>query len=103
MKIFLMVAYSFLLTACAVAVTPQATGGSRADGVIEFSYTYGALQSPEPDWVTADQTAIQRCAVWGYSGAERFGGEQRQCNDAGCNVYLVTASYQCSGQPDAAR
>ncbi len=92
------------LTACATIVVPQATGGSRADGVVEFSYSYGGYQSPRPDWVTADRQAVSRCGAWGYTGAQRFGGETRQCSNSfngSCNRWIVTVSYQCSGSADS--
>lgn len=103
MKNLFLIVFSFTFASCATVVVPQATGGSRADGVVEFSYSYGGFQVPEPDWVTADQQAISRCAVWGYTGAERFGGGTQQCTNVyagSCNAWMVTVSYQCTGQSD---
>lgn len=87
------------LTACTVDKQLDATGGSRADGVVELSYEIGMFQSAKIDWAKADQDAAQRCAAWGYSHAERFGGERRQCNEpsnAGCAQWFVTINYQCT-------
>jgi hypothetical protein len=94
------------LSACAVNITPQATGGSRADGTVEFTYSYGSFQVPEVNWAMADMQAAQRCSTWGYSGADRFGGGVEQCSNTyqgSCNAWNVTVTYQCSGQPDVVR
>jgi hypothetical protein len=88
------------LVGCATPMIPQATGGSRADGVIEFSYQFNAMQKPVIDWKIVDAAAKERCAAWGYTNAEAFGGGVQSCamGDAfGCNVMQVTTSYQCTG------
>lgn len=86
------------LTACTVDKELAATGGSRADGIVELSYEIGEFQTARIDWTRADSDAAQRCNAWGYHKAERFGGERRQCNNFssyGCNQWLVTVNYQC--------
>lgn len=106
MRIITFVLIAISLTACAVNITPQATGGSRADGTVEFTYGYGSLQVPTVDWVSANFEAVQRCGTWGYTGADRFGGGVQQCSNyynGSCNAYTVTVTYQCSGQPDVVR
>lgn len=106
MKIVTFTLIAISLTACAVTLTPQATGGSRADGTVEFTYSYGSLQVPTVDWATADVQAVQRCSTWGYTGADRFGGGVQECSSfyqGSCNAYNVTVTYQCSGQPDLVR
>ena len=99
--------FALMLLSCAVAVTPVSTGGSRADGTIEMSYQYGAFTVPEPDWVTAGQEASARCRNWGYTSAETFGTGLQSCVSSdfygNCNLYRVTQTYQCSGQPDVVR
>lgn len=103
MKYLTLIALALSAMSCATVVVPQATGGSRADGVVEFSYSYGGFQVPQPDWPTADSQAVNRCGVWGYTGAERFGGGTQQCTNVyggSCNAWIVTVSYQCTGQAD---
>lgn len=90
-----------LLAACATAKTWTATGGSRADGTVALSYEYGLFESPVTDDAAGLTLARQRCAVWGYSGAEAFGGVTTQCNamgSSGCIRTLVTKQFQCTGQ-----
>src|SRR5262245_17455271 len=73
---------------CTVDKKLTATGGSRADGVVELSYEIGGLENARIDWTRADTEALQRCQAWGYQSAEKFGGEKRQCNymtQYGCN------------------
>lgn len=88
------------LSACATVKNWQATGGSRADGTVKLSYEYGMFESPS---LTTDgiAIAIERCRVWGYSGAEPFGGQTQVCNQfssSGCMSWLVTKEFQCTGQ-----
>lgn len=88
------------LAGCATAKTWQATGGSRADGVVRLSYQYGLFEQPEVDEAAGQQIAVERCAVWGYTGAEAFGGVTEACNgygSSGCTSWLVTKEYQCTG------
>ena len=88
-----------ILAGCSVDKQLAATGGSKADGTIELSYEIGAFQSAKIDWAKADSDATQRCAAWGDSSADRFGGERRQCNqpsNSGCMGWLVTVNYQCT-------
>lgn len=77
------------------------TGGSRADGTIEVSYEFGMFDAPVPDWEAAGLAASQRCAAWGYSGAEPFAGQKIVCQQpdgfGGCTRNLVTVTYQCVG------
>jgi hypothetical protein len=104
MKTLAIIGLGLILCSCAVAVIPQATGGSRSDGVVEMSYEYGALQTPQVDYVIAQQSAERGCRNWGYTGASAFGGGVSQCvasdGFGGCNRWRVTTTYQCTGQPD---
>lgn len=92
------------LAACATPEVLQATGGSRADGTVSLSFEYGLFQKPVVDWNQANATAAQRCAAWGYSSADRFGGVINRCeqyNQYGCILTLVTVNYQCTGHPSS--
>ncbi|MBI3320599.1 MAG: hypothetical protein HYZ89_08490 [Candidatus Omnitrophica bacterium] len=90
----------FLVYGCATAKVLQPTGGSRADGIIELSYEYGAFERPIVDLNQAVAAARERCRAWGYDGAEAFGGTRSLCqasNQYGCLQYFVTLPYQCIG------
>ncbi|WP_083303965.1 YecR family lipoprotein [Neisseria sp. HMSC068C04] len=98
--------YTFVLlgvTACVspVNITPQPTGGSKADGIVTLSYEYTMFQQPVIDEAKATQTALQRCQSWGYSSAEKFSGARRQCLQfdptLGCVHHSVSINYQCQG------
>jgi hypothetical protein len=92
-----------LLSGCAVQKQWSPTGGSRSDGVIRMSFEYGAFQAPTVDNRQGQTLAMQRCAAWGYTGAEAFGSSTRTCVSGdryGCNVFRVTAEFQCTGQPE---
>jgi YecR-like lipoprotein len=89
---------------CAVEKQLIATGGSRADGTVKLSFEYGAFEIPKLDTSQAMAQAQQRCAAWGYTGADPFGGGIKRCtfgNAYGCNRWLVTYEYQCTGNPAA--
>lgn len=76
-----------------------ATGGSRADGIVKLSYEYGMFETVQIDGQQAINEARQRCAGWGYRGAEPFGGSKQKCisHYAGdCKRWLVTIDYQCT-------
>jgi len=88
------------VAACATAKTYTATGGSRADGTVRLSYEVGMFEQPVVDEAQGLSVARQRCATWGYSGAEAFGGVTTQCTamgSSGCMTTLVTKEYQCTG------
>lgn len=46
------------------------TGGSKSDGTVRMSYSYGMFESPVVDPQQGMNAAKARCAAWGYSGAE---------------------------------
>jgi len=80
------------------------TGGSRADGAVKLSYEFGSFQVPKVDEAQGLAAAKQRCAAWGYTGAEPFGGSTKTCVNASmgsCNAFRVTVEYQCTGTPPA--
>lgn len=87
------------LSGCAVQKTLTPTGGSRADGTVELSYEYGMFEQPKVDLHQGTQVAKQRCAAWGYSDAQPFGGQKSTCQQSNgygnCVRTLVTVQYQC--------
>lgn len=94
------VALAVLLASCTVQTSAVPIGGSRADGTVDMSYEVGDMQIAEVDWNAAQTQAGQRCSAWGYTDAERFGGERRQCSvptGYGCVRWIVTTTYQCTG------
>ena len=97
-----LLASMFVLGGCATPMNYVATGGSRSDGTVKLSYQYGKFQQPVVDAQQGLDLAKSKCAAWGYTGAEPFGGEVRNCtayNQYGCVQFLVTAEYQCLGGP----
>lgn len=81
---------------------PVPTGGSRADATVDMSFEFGQFQKPVIEWNQAAVDAAKRCAVWGYTGAEAFGGQKNQCLQfggvgGGCARMGVTMTYQCTG------
>jgi hypothetical protein len=97
---FLLLSCSLFMTGCAVEKQLIPTGGSRADGTVKLSFEYGAFEVPKLDTSQALTLAQQRCAAWGYTGADPFGGGIKRCNSGnayGCNQWLVTYEYQCTG------
>jgi len=86
--------------ACSTNKQLVATGGSRADGTVNLSYELGAFENPKLNMEQGLATAGERCRAWGYSSAEPFGGEQRQCqvaNQYGCMRWFISLTYQCLG------
>jgi hypothetical protein len=96
-------AIALLASGCTVQKELVPTGGSRADGTVNLSYEYGPFQRPQVDMAQGEAAAQQRCAAWGYTGAEPFGGALNRCeafNGYGnCTRMLVTVEYQCTGNP----
>lgn len=90
-----------LLSGCAVTRNWNATGGSRADGVVRLSYEAHEMETVQVNESQGVRLAAQRCRTWGYSGAEAFGGVTRQCTKfggfSGCSQWTVTKDYQCTG------
>jgi YecR-like lipoprotein len=91
---------TLLLAGCATQKELVPTGGSRADGIVRESYEFGGFEKPVVDYQQGANLAAQRCAGWGYTGAQGFGGSRSQCeffNAYGCVRWLVTVEYQCTG------
>lgn len=90
---------ALLLSGCAVKKNYGASGGSKADGIVKMSYTYGLFEAPEVDEGQALVQAIRRCKVWGYASAESFDFTNKQCqsrDNNGCNSWIVTKEFQCN-------
>jgi len=89
------------LAGCATTKEWVATGGSRSDGVVKLSFEYGLFENPKVNEQQGLDLAYSRCAAWGYSGAQAFGGTTRVCTNLGqngvCYSWLVTREYQCTG------
>jgi len=99
-NIIALVVSMIIISACATNIVPQATGGSKADGIVNISYDVGQMQKPVIDWEQAEAEANRRCQAWGYKEAEAFGGGTRSCVQygglgGGCAVTQHTHSYQC--------
>lgn len=90
-----------LLSACATPtpMTMTATGGSKADGVVQMSYEYQEFQKPVVDPEQGKLSATKRCKAWGYRKAEPFDGGISSCivpgGFSGCARMRQTISYQC--------
>lgn len=96
----LAIAIALSLSGCAVQKQLVPTGGSRSDGTVELSFTHTKFEKPQVDGAQGLRAASERCAAWGYQGAEAFGGHKQICQSQdmyGCNQWLVTKQYQCTG------
>ena len=91
---------ALLLSGCAVKKEMTAIGGSKADGTVKMGYSYGMFEMPSVDVNQAADAAAKRCKVWGYEGAEAFGGQTSECvqaSSSGCAKTEVSVEYQCVG------
>ena len=74
-----------ILSGCTVHKQMTPVGGSKADGTIKMGYhvgdSYGAFEKASVDMMQAQSLAAQKCRIWGYDGAEAFGGQTSQCTD----------------------
>lgn len=89
------------LAGCATPMHPQPVGGSRADATVDLMYEFDIFHKPIVNEAEAGNTAAQRCAAWGYTAAQPFGGQKQNClsqNAYGnCLRMQVTTTYQCIG------
>jgi hypothetical protein len=89
------------LVGCSVKRDFYATGGSRADGVVDMAYDYRSLENPVIDPKQAYSIARSKCALWGYADTEPFGGKIQACTLRSgfgeCAAWQVTIKYQCLG------
>lgn len=100
MKRYMSLVALLVIAGCTVDRQMTATGGSRADGIVELSYDVGEFQGANIDWGSAQSEADQRCQSWGYKSAQKFGGERRRCEQrlgalVNCARFRVTVRYQC--------
>ena len=92
------------ISSCAINPTSKiygASGGSKADGTVQMSYTEGRYEVVQVDEVTSMIRAKRRCISWGYTSAEAFDFVSRKCQSinvtlGGCNSWLITKEYQCN-------
>lgn len=99
-RIFVCAIGIIVATACATEKQFVATGGSRADGTVDLAFEYELLEDPKVSKGQAFSTARQRCAAWGYRGAEPFGDVKQRCVAAplgSCTRWRVTVRFQCTG------
>lgn len=104
-KILLAACLVAICSGCATTKDWAATGGSRSDGVVRLSYSQGEFESVTVNENQGVDLATRRCATWGYTGAEAFGGVTKQCNQmggfGGCANWTITKEYQCLGEGNA--
>ncbi|MFT4792141.1 MAG: hypothetical protein ACJAVR_003326 [Paracoccaceae bacterium] len=97
---FFLIFVAVALAGCATQKTPVPTGGSKSDGIVRLSFQVGIFEDPQVDWSNAQASAMARCAAWGYTGAEPFGGQTQQClrfNGYGnCILANMHTDYQCT-------
>lgn len=90
---------ALLLAGCATPTAMSATGGSKADGIVEMSYEYAEFQQPVLDPKQGMASAVKRCKAWGYKKAEPFDGGIQTCvvpgGFGGCSRMRTTIRYQC--------
>ncbi|EGT3623050.1 YecR family lipoprotein [Morganella morganii subsp. sibonii] len=100
-KIFIATLCSLLISGCTVKKEMTPIGGSKADGTVRMGYTVGSFETPLIDMQQASDLAAKKCSVWGYTGAEAFGGKTSRCTQAdgwgGCNMTEVSVEFQCIG------
>lgn len=98
-KIISVALLSLLITGCAVKKEWGSSGGSKADGVVELSYTYGGFEKPELDDEQGLQKAIKICNTWNYRSAQAFDFINTNCQSTtiygDCSSAIVTKKYQC--------
>lgn len=84
-----------------------AIDGSRADATVKVALTWNPqVEIPQSEREQADALAAEKCKVWGYTGAEMFGGINQRCTQMGNNGFAVVCyqmqaeiTYQCLGNP----
>jgi hypothetical protein len=93
---------ALLSTGCAVQKNYGASGGSKSDGTVKMSYTYGAFQIPKVNEAGALKMATSRCNSWGYDSAQSFDFVDKRCQqysaDMGCIAWIVTKEFQCTSK-----
>jgi len=92
---------SITLAGCAPSTQhPVAIAGSKSDATIVMAAEFSD-GGEVPNWAGAQATAEDRCAAWGYSGAEPLGSVFSSCTSFGaygsCNRTRQTMTFQCLG------
>ena len=90
------------LAGCTVVKVPLASGGSRADAVVEFSYVEGLFEFVEVDWDALLPKAQDRCRIWGYPQAVPFESIDSECIDSDSASQKMTIKFQCLSEAEAA-
>lgn len=100
-KLLVFAAVLAALSGCTTKKDFYATGGSRADGSVDMAYDFAQFEQPVINIAQAQSIAKSKCRVWGYNGAEAFGGKQQICNQFNgygtCIAGQVIYKYQCIG------
>ena len=90
-----------IIAGCSTKKDFYATGGSRADGVVDMAYDFNRMETPVIDKKQAYSIARSKCSLWGYGDAEPFGGQIQICQARSgfgeCSAWQVTVKYQCLG------
>lgn len=102
MRLCALVLVASILTAsgCATQVVPTVAGGSRADGMVVLTGSYGLWRRGEIDWSAALDNALETCKGWGYKGAKPLTRYQWRCTaetPIGCANNDVAVRFQCTG------
>lgn len=93
---------SLLLAGCVAPPTqhPVAIDGSKSDATVLLAAEY-SINGEMPNWGHAAQAATERCAAWGYRGAEPLGSKFSTCAQVdgygNCLRTRETITYQCLG------
>jgi len=102
-KLIFAFAFAVALAGCAEPRKDiYALDGSRADGLLDVAFQ-GSAAYDAGDMTKALEIASQKCRVWGYQGAEKFGSKRSVCrnkNFFGCLESEQTVKFQCAGSPD---
>lgn len=108
MKKISIVVLSLLLSGCSfspVQKTMYPIGGSKSDGVVRMAYDVREFERVEVNERQGARDAAKKCKVWGYEGAEAFGGAMSKCTSpggySGCLRTEVVVEYQCLGGQSA--
>ena len=94
---------ALIIAGCATQKELMVTDASRSDGIVKLSYQSNEFQRVSYDAQRAQEIASQKCAAWGYNGAEALGSEESTCLSrrgfGNCGDRRVTVAYQCTGAP----
>ncbi|RON19217.1 YecR family lipoprotein [Pseudomonas frederiksbergensis] len=101
LSVALAFALSATLVGCATNKDFYAKGGSRSDGVVDMAYDFQQFETPVVRVEQAQSIAKSKCAMWGYTDAEAFGGKTQHCNQMNgygtCIAGQMVVQYQCLG------